>query len=138
MFNLRLDKALMQYSVEARLPYQSIKLVEFFIAMPSKFRFNNSFGKHFLRNYVSEKVDKSIAYRPKSSMGPYLWSNDNINKALNFKEVIKNSNFFDHYPFKKNAKNILLDNRTHSGNRWAAYSLIKTFENLNEINKKTY
>ena len=34
------------------------------------------------------------------------------------------------------AKNILLDNRTHSGNRWTAYSLIKTFENLNEINKK--
>ena len=47
MFNLRLDKAFMQYSVEVRLPYQSVKLAEFFIAMPSKFRFNNGYGKHF-------------------------------------------------------------------------------------------
>ena len=138
MFNLRLDKAFMQYSVEVRLPYQSVKLAEFLIAMPSKFRFNNGYGKHFLRSYVNEKIDKSIANRPKKGMGNYLWSNNNIYKALNFEEVIKNSDFFDHYPFKKNVKNILLDDRTHPGNRWTAYSLIKTFESLNEINKKTY
>ena len=28
-------------------------------------RFNNGYGKHFLRSYVNEKIDKSIANRPK-------------------------------------------------------------------------
>ena len=40
MYNLRLDKAFMHHSVEVRLPFQSVELAEFFIAMPSKFRFN--------------------------------------------------------------------------------------------------
>jgi len=136
MFNLRLDKAFMQYSVEVRLPYQSVKLAEFFIAMPSKFRFNKGYGKHFLRSYVKEKIDKSIASRPKKGMGNYLWSNSNIYDALNFDEVIKNTDFFNKYPFKKNVKKILLNQKIHPANKWTAYSLIKTFDNLNEINKK--
>jgi len=71
-------------------------------------------------------------------MGHYLFSNKHINEALNFEKVIKETNFFDHYPFKKNIKEILLDKKTHAGNKWIAYSLIKTFENLNEINKKVH
>ena len=138
MFNLRIDKAFMQYSVEVRLPYQSIALAEFFIAMPSKYRFNNGQGKHFLRSYVNEKIDRLISSRPKKGMGHYLFSNKHINEALNFEKVIKETNFFDHYPFKKNIKEILLDKKTHAGNKWIAYSLIKTFENLNEINKKVH
>ncbi len=136
MFNLRLDKSFMQYSVEVRLPYQSVELAEFFIGMPSKFRFNNGYGKHFLRNYASKKIDQSIANRPKKGMGNYLWSNIDIYKALNFEDTIMSTDFFDHYPFKKNIKKLLIDNKTHPGNRWTAYSLIKTFENLKEINKK--
>ena len=136
MYNLRLDKAFMQYSVEVRLPYQSSELAEFFIAMPKELIFQNGYGKHFLRNYVNEKIDQSIAERPKSGMGNYLWNNNNIYKALNFEEIIKDTNFFEFYPFHKDTKKILLDKNTHPGNRWTAYSLIKTFENLNEINKK--
>ena len=61
MFNLRLDKAFMQYSIEARLPWQSVELAEFMIAMPNKFRFENDHGKLFLRNYVGKKIDRSIS-----------------------------------------------------------------------------
>ena len=104
--------------------------------MPSKFRFNNGYGKHFLRSYASKKIDQSIANRPKKGMGNYLWSNIDIYKALNFEDTIMSTDFFDHYPFKKNIKKLLIDNKTHPGNRWTAYSLIKTFENLKEINKK--
>ena len=135
MFNLRLDKAFMRYSIEARLPYQSVELAEFFIGMPGKYRFDGNYGKHFLRNYASKKIDQSIANRPKKGMGNYLWSNTDIYKALNFEDTIMNTDFFDHYPFKKNIKRVLLDKKTHPGNRWAAYSFIKTFENLKEINK---
>ena len=138
MFNLRLDKAFMKNSVEVRLPFQSVKLVEFFIAMPAKYRFNNGKGKHFLRNYINQKIDKSIATKPKRGMGEYLWNNKKIYEALNFKEAIINTEFFDNFPFKKNTKDILLDKNTHPGNLWSAYTFIKTFENLNAINKKDY
>ena len=47
MFNLRLDRAFMQHSIEARLPFQSVRLAEFMIAMPSKFRFHEEYGKFF-------------------------------------------------------------------------------------------
>tara|TARA_B100000686_G_scaffold114870_1_gene122375 strand:+ start:23 stop:823 length:801 start_codon:yes stop_codon:yes gene_type:complete len=137
VFNLRLDKALMQYSVEGRLPFQSIELAEFFIAMPSKYRFNNGQGKYFLRNYVNEKIDKLIGKIPKRGMGKNLWSNDNIYNALNFEDVIRGSDFFSNYPFKKNVKNILLDSKTHLGNRWIAFALIKTQENLKKINAES-
>lgn len=136
MFNLRLDKAFMQYSIEARLPWQSVELAEFMIAMPNKFRFENDYGKLFLRNYVSKKIDQSISNRPKKGMGTYLWNNKNIYRGLNFEETISNSDFFNSFPFKKNIKNILLDPKTHHANKWTAYTLIKTFENLREINKK--
>ena len=104
--------------------------------MHSKYSFNNGYGKYFLRSYASQKIDQSIANRPKKGMGNYLWSNIDIYKALNFEDTIMSTDFFDHYPFKKNIKKVLLDNKTHPGNKWTAYSLIKTFENLKEINKK--
>ena len=68
-------------------------------------------------------------------MGNYLWSNINIYKALNFEEIIMNSDFFKSYPFKKNIVKILLDKKTHPGNKWTIFSFIKTFENLKDINK---
>ena len=135
MFNLRLDKAFMQYSVEVRLPFQSVALSEFFIGMPSKFRFEKDFGKLFLRNYVNKNIDHSISSRPKKGMGNYLWSNINIYKALNFEEIIMNSDFFKSYPFKKNIVKTLLDKKTHPGNKWTMFSFIKTFENLKIINR---
>ena len=50
-------------------------------------------------------------------------------------ETIKDTNFFSFFPFKKNIKEILLDKGTHPGNLWTSYALIKTFDELNKINK---
>ena len=129
MFNLRADKAFMRHSVEARFPFQSISLVEFFIAMKSNYRFKNNLGKFFLRNFVEKKVDKNIAKSPKRGMGSSLWDVSKNNKLLNAKEEILSTNFFDNYPFNKNIKKILLNSNVHPGNIWAATTLIKTFEN---------
>ena len=54
MFNMRLDKASMRHSVEVRLPFQSIKIVEMLIAMPSKYRFASQKGKFFLRDLMKK------------------------------------------------------------------------------------
>ena len=135
MYNLRSDKSSMQHSVEFRQPYQAVRIVEFFIAMPAKYRFRNGRGKYVLRNYVKNNISKKISKRPKIGMGAYLWSNKKIRNFINFDEEINNTNFFEKFPFTKNVKEILLDKNTHPANLWTAYSFIKTFNNLQNINK---
>jgi len=143
MYNLRLDKAFMSNSVEVRLPFQAIKLVEFFIAMPAKYRFNKdpsipkqkkiTTGKFFLRNYLRKKTNLNISYNAKKSMGANLWREESIYKKLNMEEEIRHSSFFKEFPFKKNIKKTLLSKNTHPGNVWAAYCFIRTFNNLKNL-----
>jgi asparagine synthase (glutamine-hydrolysing) len=129
MYNLRSDKAFMLNSIETRQPYQAKEIMEFFIAMPNKFRYRNDQGKFFLRDYVSNKISKILGKRSKIGMGSYLVSDKRIN------ETIKATNFFEKFPFKDNIKKILLDKNTHITNTWTVYSFIKTYENLQKLNK---
>lgn len=136
MFNLRTDKGFMKYSVEARLPFQAISLVEFFIAMPSKYRFKKDIGKYYLRKYVDKNIDKLVSKAPKLGMGTALWEDEENKKNLNMEETIRQTNFFSFFPFKKNVKEVLLNKDTHPSNLWTAYALINTFYELKKINEK--
>ena len=136
MFNLRVDKVFMNNSVEVRLPFQAIRLVEFFIAMPAKYRFKGNKGKYFLREYVSKKVENKIGNRPKFGLGPNLYTNEKIYKNLKIEKEILSTSFFKDYPFKKNIVKKLLSKNTHRGNLWAAYSLIKSHNQLKKINRE--
>ena len=138
MFNLRTDKAFYTHSVEVRLPYQAINLVEFFIAMPKKYRFGRGYGKVFLRNYTKNKIDKYISKKPKIGMGISTINSEKNRKLLHLESTIMNTDFFSYFPFKKNIKKILLDKNTHPGNKWIAYSLIKTFENMKRIENANF
>ena len=55
-------------------------------------------------------------------MGDYLWLKRDIYNKIKFDESIKRSNIFKNFNLK-NTKNILLDNNTHSGNKWASLQL---------------
>jgi len=132
MYNLRLDKAFMINSVEVRLPFQALELVEFFIAMPAKYRFKNNKGKYFLRQYVSKNIDKVIGNRPKFGLGPNLYENEKIYKSLKIEEEILSTTLFKEYPFKKNIVETLLNKKTHRGNVWAAYTFIKSYNQLKQ------
>lgn len=134
MYNLRLDKAFMHHSVEVRLPFQSVELAEFFIAMPSELRFDKNKGKFILREFVKAHIDKSISNRPKVGMGNYLWATQNIYEILNFNKTISETNFFNQFPFKEDVKKTLIKKKTHPANLWAAYCYIKTFNKLCRIN----
>jgi asparagine synthase (glutamine-hydrolysing) len=141
MYNLRTDKAFMSQSVEARLPFQSISLAEFFIAMPDKYRFymqegnKNKIkqGKFFLRQYLSKKIKTPVSSLVKRGFGVNLWREASIYRKLNMEEEIKNSSFFKEFPFKKNIQKTLLSKNTHPGNLWAAYCFIKTHNNLKSL-----
>ena len=136
MFNLRTDKGFMKYSVEVRLPFQAISLVEFLIAMPKKFRFKKNLGKYYLRKYVEKNIDELTSKARKQGMGSALWREKENMNFLNMKETINQTNFFSFFPFKKNVKEILLSKKTHPANLWTAYALINTFNELNKINEK--
>lgn len=136
MFNLRTDKSFMKYSVEARLPFQAISLVEFLIAMPSKYRFKKGLGKYYLRKYVNKNIDKFTSKAPKRGMGKPLWDDERNKNILNITKTIKQTNFFSFFPFKKNVKEVLLSKDTHPSNLWTAYALINTFNELKIINEK--
>ncbi len=137
MFNLRTDRAFMRYSLESRQPFQSISLVEFFIAMPKKYRFNGNQGKKFLRDYVKNKINKAIAKNPKKGVGNNFIDRKINRERLNIHDTIMNTDFFSYFPFKKEIKKTLLDKKTHAGNIWAAYSFIKTFEKMKRLSSVT-
>lgn len=101
MFNLRTDKGFMKYSVEVRLPFQAIRLVEFFIAMLKKYRFKKDLGKYYLRKYEYKNIDEFVSKAPKYAMGTTLWQDEENKKFLNMEETIRKTNFFSLFPFKK-------------------------------------
>ncbi len=136
MFNLRADKGFMRYSVEVRLPFQALSLVEFFIAMPSEYRFKKNLGKYYLRKYVKKNIDDIVSKAPKIGMGGALWHNEEKKNILHIEDTIRQTKFFSFFPFKKEVKQILLNKDTHPANLWTAYVLINTFDELTKINEK--
>ena len=136
MFNLRTDKGFMEHSVEARLPFQAVSLVEYFIAMPGKYRFEKDYGKNYFRKYTNKNIDELVSRAKKNGMGTAIWHDLENFKKLNIEEIIKQTDFFSSFPFKKNIKEVLLNKYIHPANLWTAYCLINTFNELNIINEK--
>lgn len=129
--NLRVDKSFFRQSVEPRLPYQNINLVEFTIAMPDKYRFNkNGLGKKLLRDIVRKTLGKKISDRPKFGLAKSYISDNKIYNKLKVKDVIAQSNIFDIFPFKKGSKDTVLN---YKKSHWSFYSFIKTFENFKNL-----
>ena len=141
MFNYRLDKASMHYSVEARLPFLSKNIVEFFIAIPSKYRFckDSSKGKMFLRNFLkskSKELEKYVCKRPKMGFGDNFWQIKSINDKLDMKKNI-NEDAFDNKSFNKGAYNFIAkNNKIHQGNIWNSYVLSETLQTIKNKQKR--
>lgn len=141
MFNYRLDKASMRYSVESRLPFLSKRIVEFFIAIPSKYRFSKdgSKGKMFMRNFLkskSKELEKHVCERPKIGFGDNFWQIKSIDNKLNMKKKI-NEKVFNNKLFKKGTFDFITKNKKiHNGNVWNSYVLSKTTEVIEDQNKR--
>ena len=130
MFNLRVDKAFMRASVEARLPYQAPEMAELMIAMPSKCRFNNGdTTKYIMRKLVDHNVGTEIAYRSKHGFGAPLWCSPNVYKAMKYDEIVKECTAFNDYPFKKGIKNTVLQPQ-NKDMLWPFYVFAKICDQL--------
>lgn len=133
-YNLRSDKGFFGSSIECRLPFQDPKLIEFLIAAPAKYRFEKKESKIFARKIVSDHILKELSVRGKYGMPFSLKIIEACEKDLKINETIRESNFFDQFPFKKDFKNKIL-NPKYGFKKflWTFYCLSKTNDKLKEI-----
>lgn len=130
MFNLRIDKAYMNSSVEARIPFETPALVEFLIAMPSRFRFNGGkTTKYLLRRLVERHIGKEISSRSKYGFAQPLWKDGVVFQKMGYEETVRQSPIFANFPFQKEAREFVL----HPNNKdmlWSFFVLARTEANL--------
>ena len=138
-FNLRSDKGFFGHSIECRLPFQDTKIVEFLLCLPSKLKFFNNKSKILGRNIVKKYIGPEISSRKKHGMPFSSSCLDYYEKKLKIKETLNESDFLNHFPFKKNIKNKIFDSKYGFKKfHWTLYCLSRTNNKLKEINLKKF
>jgi asparagine synthase (glutamine-hydrolysing) len=98
---VKVDRASMAYSLEARSPLLDHNIVEFSMNLPHKFKYNNGNKKDILKQLTHRYIPKNIMDRPKKGFGIpiYKWLHNDLNylvkKYLN-KEYILKQDIFDY------------------------------------------
>ena len=88
------DKAGMANSVEIRVPYLDLDLVEFSTFIPVKYKMNGKETKYILKKVAERYLPKDVIYRPKSGFGAPVehWVrfelDDFINNKLSEKNIL--------------------------------------------------
>ena len=137
-FNIRIDRGAMTHSVEPRVPFQALSIVNMMIATPIEWRYKNNNTKYILRKIVERHIGKKIAFRKKYGFAQPVWKNTIISKKLKMREALESSNFFSNEKFKESSKDFLLAESKSSNQRhlWMAYCAIKSAEQLKKLKYK--
>ena len=133
-FNLRSDKGFFGHSIECRLPFQDPKLIEFLISFPSKLRYFDNKVKIFARKIVRKFIGKEVSSRTKNAPPFSSRCLNAYEKELKIEETLKETNFFNGFPFKKDFKKIIFDPKyDFTKLHWTLYCLSKTNDKLKRI-----
>ena len=94
------DKAGMANSVEIRVPYLDIDLVEFSTSIPPKYKMNGKVTKFILRKVAESYLPNDVIYRPKAGFGVPIesWVRNDLDKYVQenlSKDEIDSSKIFD-------------------------------------------
>ena len=134
-FNLRIDRGTMTHSVEPRVPFQALSIVNMMIATPMKWRYKKNNTKYLLRKIVERHIGKKIAFRKKYGFAQPAWKNTVISNELKMQEELESSNFFSNGNFKESSKDFLIKESKNSSQRhlWMAYCAIKSTKYIKEL-----
>lgn len=94
------DKAGMANSIEIRVPYLDIDLVEFSTTIPPKYKMNGKVTKFILRKVAESYLPNDVIYRPKAGFGVPIesWVRNDLDKYVQenlSKDEINASKIFD-------------------------------------------
>jgi asparagine synthase (glutamine-hydrolysing) len=95
------DKAGMANSVEIRVPYLDLELVEFSTLIPTRFKMNGKQTKYILRKVAEKYLPTEVIYRPKAGFGAPVehWIRHDLDAYISknlSEKAIKSSNLFQH------------------------------------------
>jgi asparagine synthase (glutamine-hydrolysing) len=135
VFNMRTDKAFYSKSIEVRVPHQSVKLIEFGIALPTKYRFKDSkISKYIPRKVVEKHLGKKISNRSKYGFVAPIFRNKKIYKQLDFKTFFANNKAEIKILKDNDFVKEVLNNKKYFKFEWPLYVLINTYKELLRIN----
>ena len=100
----------MAESVEPRAPFLNVKLVNFFLSMPLKYKFRNGYSKYILRKMVERYIGPEIAWRKKQGFSYPVWKSGKISKNLNINTSIIESKIIKELPWKNGGRELFLKN----------------------------
>lgn len=66
---VKMDRASMKYSLEARCPIMDTAVMEYSFRIPHKFKYNNGDKKHILKDIAYDYIPKELLDRPKTGFG---------------------------------------------------------------------
>jgi asparagine synthase (glutamine-hydrolysing) len=116
------DKAGMANSVEIRVPYLDLDLVEFTTTIPVKYKMNGKETKYILRKVAERYLPKEVIYRSKSGFGAPVehWVRYELDEFIDKKLAQKNLGEIDLFNYQ-NVKKMVKQNKNGQIN--ASYSV---------------
>jgi len=116
------DKMSMYNSIETRVPYLDVRVVDFAASLPIDLKFKNGHAKYILKKVAEKYLDKDIIYRKKTGFGAPLrqWILNDFqplfDRYLN-KDILRKQGVFDYDAVWKLIRN------NAAGKTDAAYSI---------------
>ena len=95
------DKMSMYNSVETRVPFMDVRVVDFAASLPVDLKFKNGQAKYILKKVAEKYLDKDVIYRKKTGFGAPLrqWILNDFqplfDRYLN-KDILRKQGVFDH------------------------------------------
>ena len=77
---VKVDRASMYHSLEAREPFLDHHLIEYALSLPESIHTKNNTGKYLLKKILSKYIPEKLTHRPKKGFGiPLLqWLNNDL------------------------------------------------------------
>lgn len=124
------DRNSMAFSIESRVPFLDIDLVEFAFSLPSHFKINGAQGKYIHRQSLKAIVPQAIYNRKDkvnfSAPGEILWLRKGLKadlKATVNSPFFTKSKLFDTIKLGEIIHNYLLGDNKYAGLVWKIYAL---------------
>ena len=130
----------MANSVEIRVPYLDLELVEFSTTIPVKYKMNGKETKYILKKVAERYLPKEVIYRPKSGFGVPVehWVRHELEEFIDNK--LSENNLVDSNLFnKQKVQEIVEQNKKGQINAsYSVWSLLAIQSWLNQFKSKNF